>query len=70
MHGQQNDKYTEMHGQQNDKYTEMHGQQNDKYTEMHGQKNVKKKLSCYTVQLIRLKSKLLLELEVACNLEE
>jgi len=24
-----------MHGQQNDKYTEMHGQQNDKYTEMH-----------------------------------
>jgi hypothetical protein len=37
MHGQQNDKYTEMHGQQNDKYTEMHGQQNDKYTEMHGQ---------------------------------
>jgi len=32
MHGQQNDKYTEMqHGQQNDKYTEMqHGQQNDK----------------------------------------
>ena len=41
MHGQQNDKYTEMHGQQNDKYTEMHGQQNDKYTEMHGQQNVK-----------------------------
>jgi len=37
MHGQQNDKYTEMYGQQNDKYTEMHGQQNDKYTEMHGQ---------------------------------
>ena len=32
-----------MHGQQNDKYTEMHGQQNDKYTEMHGQQNVKKK---------------------------
>ena len=31
-----------MHGQQNDKYTEMHGQQNDKYTEMHGQSNVKK----------------------------
>ena len=31
-----------MHGQQNDKYTEMHGQQNDKYTEMHGQQNVKK----------------------------
>ena len=30
-----------MHGQQNDKYTEMHGQQNDKYTEMHGQQNVK-----------------------------
>jgi hypothetical protein len=30
MHGQQNDKYTEMHGQQNDKYTEMHGQQNAK----------------------------------------
>ena len=43
MHGQQNDKYTEMHGQQNDKYTEMHGQQNDKYTEMHGQQNLKKK---------------------------
>jgi hypothetical protein len=41
MHGQQNDKYTEMHGQQNDQYTEMHGQQNDKYTEMHGQQNVK-----------------------------
>ena len=41
MQGQQNDKYTEMHGQQNDKYTEMHGQQNDKYTEMHGQQNVK-----------------------------
>jgi hypothetical protein len=39
MHGQQNDKYTEMHGQQNDKYTDMHGQQNDKYTEMHGQQN-------------------------------
>ena len=45
-----------MHGQQNDKYTEMHGQQNDKYTEMHGQQNVKKKkvlilvtksVSCY-----------------------
>jgi hypothetical protein len=33
-----------MHGQQNDKYTEMHGQQNDKYTEMHGQQNVKKKV--------------------------
>ena len=31
-----------MHGQQNDRYTEMHGQQNDKYTEMHGQQNVKK----------------------------
>ena len=30
-----------MHGQQNDKYTEMHGQKNDKYTEMHGQQNVK-----------------------------
>ena len=43
MHGQQNDKYTEMHGQQNDKYTEMHGQQNDKYTEMHGLHKVKKK---------------------------
>ena len=41
MHGQQNDKYTEMHGQQNHKYTEMHGQQNDKYTEMHGQQNHK-----------------------------
>ena len=41
MHGQQNDKYTEMHGQQNDKYTEMHGQKNDKYTEMHGQQNDK-----------------------------
>ena len=41
MHGQQNDKYTEMQGQQNDKYTEMHGQQNDKYTVMHGQKKVK-----------------------------
>jgi len=44
MHGQQNDKYTEMHGQQNDKYTEMHGQQNDKYTEMHGQQTVKKQV--------------------------
>jgi hypothetical protein len=32
MHGQQNDKYTEMHGQQNDKYTEMHGKQNKKYS--------------------------------------
>ena len=32
-----------MHGQQNDKYTEMHGQQNDKYTEMHGQQNINKK---------------------------
>jgi hypothetical protein len=31
-----------MHGQQNDKYTEMHDQQNDKYTEMHGQQNIKK----------------------------
>jgi len=31
-----------MHGQQNDKYTEMHGQQNDKYTQMHGQQNFKK----------------------------
>ena len=31
-----------MHGQQNDKYTEMHAQQNDKYTEMHGQQNIKK----------------------------
>ena len=41
MHGQQNDKYTEMHGQQNDKYTEMQGQQNDKYTEVHGQQNDK-----------------------------
>jgi hypothetical protein len=30
-----------MHGQQNDKYTEMHGHQNDKYTEMHSQQNVK-----------------------------
>ena len=30
-----------MHGQQNDKYTEMQGQQNDKYTEMHGQQNVR-----------------------------
>jgi hypothetical protein len=30
-----------MHGQQNDKYTEMHGQQNDKYTEIHGQQNVR-----------------------------
>ena len=44
MHGQQNDKYTEMHGQQNDKYTEMHGQQNDKYTELHGQQKVKQSL--------------------------
>ena len=43
MHGQQNEKYTEMHGQQNDKYSEMHGQQNDKNTEMHGQQKVKKK---------------------------
>ena len=34
MHGQQNDKYTEMHGQQNDKYTEMHGQQNETATYM------------------------------------
>jgi hypothetical protein len=42
MHGQQNDKYTEMHGQQNDKYTEMHGQQNDKYTEMRVQQNFRK----------------------------
>ena len=41
MHGQQNDKYTEMRGQQNDKYTETHGQQNGKYTKMHGQQNVK-----------------------------
>jgi len=41
MHGQRNDKYTEMHGQRNDKYTEMHGQQNNKYTEMHGQQNDK-----------------------------
>ena len=41
MHGQQNDKYTEMYGQQNDKYTGMHGQQNDKYTEMYGQQNDK-----------------------------
>jgi ribosomal protein S4 len=41
MHGQQNDKYTEINGQQNDKYNEMHGQQNDKYTEMHGQQNIK-----------------------------
>ena len=41
MHGQKNDKYTEMHGQQNDRYTEMHGQQNDRYTEMHGQQNAK-----------------------------
>jgi hypothetical protein len=47
MHGQQNDKYTEMHGQQNDKYTEMQGQQNDKYTEMHGQQNVKNCVSCF-----------------------
>ena len=30
MHGQQNDKYTEMQGQKNDKYTEIHGQQNFK----------------------------------------
>jgi len=44
MHGQQNNKYTEMHGQQNNKYNEMHGQRNNKYTEMHGQQNVKKKL--------------------------
>jgi len=41
MHGQQNNKYTEMHGQQNDKYAEMHGQQNNKYTELHGQQNDK-----------------------------
>jgi hypothetical protein len=34
-----------MHGQQNDKYTEMHGQQNDKYTEMHGQQNSKNKIT-------------------------
>jgi hypothetical protein len=44
MNGQQNDKYTDMHGQQNDRYTEMHGQQNDKYTEMHGKQNVKRKI--------------------------
>ena len=62
MHGQQNDKYTEMHGQQNDKYTEMHGQQNDKYTEMNGQQNVKSfmiscthalELCCYFTYLLR-----------------
>jgi hypothetical protein len=35
-----------MHGQQNDKYTEMHRQQNDNYTEMHGQQNIK---SCFGV---------------------
>ena len=46
MHGQQNGKYNEMHGQQNDKYTEMHGQQNDKYTEMHGQQNIKNCTDC------------------------
>ena len=37
-----------MHGQQNDKYTEMHGHQNDKYTEMHGQQNLKKMLKAVT----------------------
>jgi hypothetical protein len=37
-----------MHGQQNDKYTEMHGQQNDKYNEMHGQQNVKIMLQIWT----------------------
>ena len=52
MHGQQNDKYTEMHGQQNVKYTEMHGQQNDKYTEMHGQQNVKNAITCMNVILL------------------
>ena len=36
-----------MHGQQNDKYTEMHGQQNDKYTEMHGQQKFKRSKFCY-----------------------
>jgi len=45
-----------MHGQQNDKYTEMHGQQNDKYTEMHGQQNVKKKVAAYFKLLYQLYS--------------
>jgi hypothetical protein len=55
MHGQQNDKYTEMHGQQNDKYTEMHGKQNDKYTEMHGQQNIKICLKASGMPLIVMK---------------
>jgi hypothetical protein len=42
-----------MHGQQNDKYTEMHGQQNDIYTEMHGQQNVKKNLLLITNKTFR-----------------
>ena len=41
-----------MHGQQNDKYTEMHGQQNDKYTEMHGQQNIKNSGVNYTITTI------------------
>jgi len=52
MHGQQNDKYTEMHGQQNDKYTVMHCQQNDKYTLMHGQQNVKIHENCSNIMII------------------
>ena len=50
MHGQQNDKYTEMHGQQNDKYTEKHDLQNDEYTEMHGQQNIK--IRCHLLYLL------------------
>ena len=56
-----------MHGQQNDKYTEMHGQQNDKYTEMHGQQNLRIKItwnynSCFSdVNII------LFQLHVLCN---
>jgi hypothetical protein len=46
-----------MHGQQNDKYTEMHGQQNDKYTEMHGQQNVKKNIYIYKTRVPYLNAK-------------
>ena len=44
-----------MHGQQNDKYTEMHGQQNDKYTEMHGQQNFKVYVGRSTTQCMVLR---------------
>jgi len=41
-----------MHGQQNDKYTEMHGQQNDKYTEMHGQQNFESSIAVATITIL------------------